>query len=407
MYTFSECLRAALISIRGHGFRSVLTTLGIIIGVAAVIATISIIQGLSHSIGQQFEGLGANTLTIQSYTPFKEQLNGRIARLDDDDLQILQHRLQGVHAITPILHSQVNRQVRFRAHSAFTSVMGTTRNYQNVAQTYVKYGRFISHSDELTRRRVTAIGEKLRKNLELPENPVGQYIEVNGEWVKIVGLMEEKGELFGFSQDDFAILPYSTMQSINGNFWGNNIQIQLNIDDLEQMDVIKDRITRLLRKSRSLTDDQDDDFRIQSSKQLRASISNVLNSVTAVMGGIVGISLLVGGIGIMNIMLVSVTERTREIGVCKAIGATRNFVLIQFLIEALLLSCTGGLIGLALGYGIGALGALMIPGMPAAHVPLWAIALSVGSSALIGIIFGILPAAKAASLDPIESLRFE
>lgn len=407
MYALTECFRAALISIRGHGFRSLLTTLGIIIGVAAVIATISIIQGLSHTIGEQFKGLGANTLSIQAYAPFKDQLNGRFARLDDKDLKILQYRLQGVHSITPILHSQIRGQVRYRSLSTFSNVQGTTRNYQNVAQSFIKEGRFLSHSDEQTRRRVAIIGEELRKNLELPANPVGEYIEVHGEWVKVIGLLEEKGKLLGFSQDDLIILPYSTMQSINGHFWGNNIQIQLSVNDIEEMQAVKDKIRRLLRESRSLLDDQEDDFKIQSSEQLKSSISNVLNSVTAVMGGIVSISLLVGGIGIMNIMLVSVTERTREIGVCKAIGAKRHFILLQFLIEALLLSCFGGLVGLLLGYGIGALASLVIPNFPAAHVPFWAILLSLGSSAFIGVIFGILPAAKAANLDPIDSLRFE
>ena len=166
-------------------------------------------------------------------------------------------------------------------------------------------------------------------------------------------------------------------------------------------------MTRLLRAAHNLEEDDDDDFRIQTADQLQDSIDTILGTATVVMGGIVGISLLVGGIGIMNIMLVSVTERTREIGICKAIGAKRHHILLQFLLEALVLCLLGGMVGLIIGYGIGALAASLIPGFPDAYTPLWAVGLALGFSGAVGVVFGILPAAKAANLDPISSLRYE
>jgi putative ABC transport system permease protein len=406
MFTLIECFRAALISIRAHGFRSLLTTLGIIIGVASVIATVAIVQGLSYSITQQLQGLGATSLSVYSYTPFQEQMKGRFARITPDDLQLITDRVDGIESITPILASHFSSTIRYGSKSTFTRVQGTTKSFQQVQQLYMTSGRFLADSDNQTRRRVCVIGEEVRSNLSLPKNPVGEFIEISGEWVKIVGLVEAKGDLLGFKQDDFILLPYSTMRSLNGNQVEADIQIQLTVNNIDDMDAVTERIRRLLRQSHRITDG-DDDFKIQSAEQLKSSITNVTSSITLVMGGIVSISLLVGGIGIMNIMLVSVTERTREIGICKAIGAKRHHILLQFLMESLLLCLLGGLIGLAIGYGLGMGLALMIPGFPPAYVPWWAIAISVGFSGAIGVIFGIIPAAKAANLDPIDSLRYE
>ena len=404
-----ESIRAAFTSISAHAFRSFLTTLGIIIGVASVIATVSIIQGLSYTIGQQFQGLGSNSITIRSYTPMKDRMQGRIARLTPADLDLVSYRVSGIESITPVLYSQSNTsgQIRYGTETAFASIQGTTYTYQQVASLYAKYGRFLSDSDNKTRRRVCIIGEELRKTLSLPEDPTGEFIAINGEWIKIIGLMEPRGEIFGQSQDNFVLLPYNSMQSLMGNIVEPDIFIQLTIASLEEIEAIKSRIKRLLRDSHELKPDVDDDFNIQTAEQLTDSFNNILNSVTVVMGGIVSISLLVGGIGIMNIMLVSVTERTREIGICKAIGAKRQHILLQFLLEALILCLLGGIIGLILGYGIGILAASYIPNFPPAHTPLWAVMLALGFSVMVGMVFGILPAAKAANLDPIEALRYE
>jgi putative ABC transport system permease protein len=285
--------------------------------------------------------------------------------------------------------------------------VGTTHSYQKVAQAFVSAGRFMSLSDDDTRRNIAVIGQQVREDLSLPEDPVGEYIQVNNEWLKIVGVLEEKGSFLGQGQDNQVVVPFSTMARLNGNRWRPNIQIQLAVADINDIETVTQTIRRLLRNAHGLDEDEDDDFGFQTADQLQDAIGSILDTVTVVMGGIVSISLLVGGIGIMNIMLVSVTERTREIGICKAIGAKRHHILLQFLLEALVLCLIGGAVGLAIGYGIAALATAIIPGFPGAHTPLWAVALALGFSGAIGLIFGILPAAKAANLDPISSLRYE
>jgi putative ABC transport system permease protein len=298
-------------------------------------------------------------------------------------------------------------QVRYGSQTTTSQVFGTTYSYQDVGQYFSQYGRFLSDSDNSTRRRVAVIGEQVREDLTLPENPVGEFVQINGEWLRIIGLLEAKGEILGQSQDNRVMIPYSTMVSLQGNQRQPDIAIQLTLANLDDLENISQTIARLLRNAHNLGRDDEDDFRIQTAQQLQETFSSILTNVTIVMAGIVGISLLVGGIGIMNIMLVSVTERTREIGICKAIGAKRHHILLQFLLEALVLCLLGGLVGLAIGYGLGALAASFIPGFPAAHTPWWAVVLALGFSAGVGVLFGILPAAKAANLDPISSLRYE
>ena len=285
--------------------------------------------------------------------------------------------------------------------------MGTTYAYQDVAQSYTEIGRFLAQSDNLTRRRVAVIGEDVRENLSLPEDPINEYVELSGEWFKIVGLLEPMGDIMGQSRDNIVLIPYSTMVSIQGNQSRIDIGIQLNLTPAANVENVSSQLTTLLRNAHELSSNEDDDFRIQTAEQLMEQFDQILGTLTMVIGGIVSISLLVGGIGIMNIMLVSVTERTREIGICKAIGAKSHHILMQFLIEALLLSLLGGLIGLISGYGLGMLIANSIPDFPPANVPLWAASLALGFSGFVGVLFGILPAAKAARLDPIDALRYE
>lgn len=410
MFSLIESFRSAISSVKAHGFRSFLTTLGIIIGVSSTIAVVSVVQGLSYSINKQFEGLGANSLTISSYTPLKEALKGKRSRISSNDFLTIKERVQGINFITPLLFSQsgVGSLVKYQGEQSFPKIYGTTHTYQNVQNIDIKYGRFISYSDNVTRRKVAVIGEDLRRNLSLPKDPTGIYIEVFGDWLKVIGLAEPKGSLFGIiSQDDFLSMPFSTMQGLIGHLVQPDIRIQMEIKDINSIDEMKLEIKQLLRIQHSLKTKEDDDFRIQTSEQLTEGISNVIDTMTVVLAGIVSISLLVGGIGIMNIMLVSVTERTREIGITKALGAKRHHILMQFLIEAIVLSLLGGVIGIALGYGLGALASALIPGFPPANVPLWTVAIAFGFSAFVGVLFGILPAAKAANLDPIDALRYE
>jgi len=409
MFSLLESLRSALASIRAHALRSFLTTLGIIIGVASVIAVVSVIQGLSHSISNQFAGLGSNSLTLRSDTSFEEAMQGKRNRLTLRDYEAIVHHIEDIHSVTPmfVTGGDFGGTIRAGANSAISRVLATTPSYQDTQQVFPAQGRFITPADDRSRRRVAVIGEKLRENLRLPEDPVGSFIEISGEWFRVVGLMEERGDLFGFSQDDYAIIPFGTGMALSPDPLRQDISISFNVADIEQIDPVRDRITALLRQLHGLKPGQRNDFKVETAKQLTQSFAGIIDSITVVLGSIVGVSLLVGGIGIMNIMLVSVTERTREIGISKALGAKRHHIMMQFLIEATTLSVLGGLIGLLLGYALGFGAAKMIPGFPDAVVPWWAVLLAFGFSTLVGIVFGLMPAAKAARLDPIEALRYE
>ena len=406
-FSLVESSRSALAAIFANRLRSFLTTLGIIIGVASVIAVVSVTGGMSAFIGDSFASLGADSLTIRSYTPFEDLMKGVRSRLTPADLELIEKRGEGIASITPVLEANRSSQIKYGPQTAYSQIMGTTYAYQDVAQSYTEIGRFLAQSDNLTRRRVAVIGEDVRENLSLPEDPINEYVELSGEWFKIVGLLEPMGDIMGQSRDNIVLIPYSTMVSIQGNQSRIDIGIQLNLTPAANVENVSSQLTTLLRNAHDLSSDEDDDFRIQTAEQLMEQFDQILGTLTMVIGGIVSISLLVGGIGIMNIMLVSVTERTREIGICKAIGAKSHHILMQFLIEALLLSLLGGLIGLISGYGLGMLIANSIPDFPPANVPLWAASLALGFSGFVGVLFGILPAAKAARLDPIDALRYE
>jgi putative ABC transport system permease protein len=247
----------------------------------------------------------------------------------------------------------------------------------------------------------------LRENLKLPENPMGMFIEIGGEWFKIIGVTETQGDAFGFSKDDYALIPFSVGQTIAGNDAKLDITVTFNVNQIAELDAVQERLNALLRQLHHLKPGQRSDFKVQTAQQLTETFSNIIDKVTLVLGSVVSISLLVGGIGIMNIMLVSVTERTREIGICKALGAQRHHILFQFLIESTTLSLLGGLIGLGVGYLFSIVFSKLIPGFPDAILPWWAAMLAIGFSTLVGVVFGILPAAKAGNLNPIDALRYE
>jgi putative ABC transport system permease protein len=406
LYALQECLRSALSAILQHRLRSFLTMLGIIIGVASVICVIAMVQGMSSRISQLFEGLGSSTLTLQADTPLEDRLRGQINRLRVTDVDELRYRIEGISHITPVVPVQAGA-VNWGAQTATGQFFGTSESLQDVQHLFPRTGRFITKSDDDSRRRVVVLGDKVRKDLKMPERPEGEFVQLGREWFKVIGVMEPRGEVFGQNLDMFMLMPYQTALAFSGTQVRPDFQITFVVDDPDNVDNVKQQVISLIRRAHGLKKDDPNDFQVQASDSIAKTFSQVTSMITLVVGGIVGISLLVGGIGIMNIMLVSVTERTREIGIAKALGAPRRFILLQFLIEAMVLAVIGGLIGMVLGFALAYAVAGLIPNFPSPSVPWWAVVGSALFSMLIGMIFGILPASKAANLAPIDALRYE
>jgi putative ABC transport system permease protein len=409
LHALLECLRSALASVRAYGLRSVLTMLGIVIGVASVICMVALVQGLSQSVAQEFQGLGGNMLTLRADTPLEDELRGKFNRLRSTDLDELAYRIDGISNLTPVIIPGGRAGVEVRAGTQLSSgqVLGTTPSYQDVQRIYPKLGRFLADSDGTERRRIVVLGEKARRDLKLPPDPIGRHIQIGAEWFRIVGVMEPRGEFFGVSQDNYLLVPYETALVLNGGGEEPDLWISFTVLDADQIDNIKARVSTLMRQQHKLRPGQADTFKVESADALAQSFKQLSTLVTLVLACVVGVSLLVGGVGIMNIMLVSVTERTREIGIAKALGATRGFILIQFLIESVVLAVIGGLIGIVLGVVLSHGIAALIPHFPSPAVPWWAVVGAAGFSGLVGIAFGILPARSAANLMPIDALRHE
>jgi putative ABC transport system permease protein len=406
LYAVQECLRSAMASIQSHRLRSFLTMLGVIIGVASVICVIAMVQGLSGRISQLFEGLGSSTLTVQAETSLEDRLRGKVNRLRLTDVDELRYRMDGISHITPIVPVSVG-QVTWGSQSATGQFFGTTGSLQDVQHLFPRTGRFITESDDESRRRVVVLGDKVRKDLKMPERPEGEFVQLGREWFKVIGVMEPRGEVFGQNLDMFMLMPYQTALAFTGEQVRPDFNITFVVDDPDAVENVKQRVIALIRRAHGLGKDEPNDFEVQASDSISKTFAQVMGSITLVVGGVVGISLLVGGIGIMNIMLVSVTERTREIGIAKALGAPRRFIMLQFLIEAMLLAVIGGLIGMVIGFALAYGVAAMIPDFPPPSVPWWAVVGSALFSMMIGIVFGILPASKAANLTPIDALRYE
>jgi putative ABC transport system permease protein len=407
MYLMIESLRAAWLNLMAHRLRSFLTTLGILIGTASVVAVVALMSGFADSIKAQFADLGGTALTLKPVNNRENWTTGNLNMLKLSDLDVLRYKVEGVSHVAPEMGVSYSGTVRYRGRNASPQVVATTADYVWVEHRLPEFGRFLVESDDQGHRRVAVIGPKLRDDLKLPDNPVGEFIQVGSEWFKVIGVMEKRGEIFGFSQDDYLIVPFDVGRALQGQNRRLMFEAHFTVAAMDQIDTVKDKVNRAIRAAHKLPTGKDDDFEVTSADQLAKQFGQITGMATLVLGGIVSISLLVGGIGIMTVMLVSVTERTREIGILKALGATRRDILVQFLLEAGLLSLLGGVVGIVLGVLLGHGIAALIPNFPPASVPIW---ISIGAAlfcAAVGVIFGIMPASKAANLDPIEALRYE
>jgi putative ABC transport system permease protein len=396
---------SALSALRANKARSLLTALGIIIGVAAVIAIVALGEGASASVASQLQGLGTDVLTI---TPGSTQSGGArsgagnaVTLTAADATAIAQ--VDGVGAASPVVSGTA--QIVAGSQNWSTRVQAVAPSYQPIEDWTVADGSFFTDQDNTASDNVAVLGKTVADNL-FPggQSAVGQTIRVRNVPFKVIGVLASKGSGFGGDQDDTVMIPFQTGQ-VRLFGAGSINQIVLQVADANQMTTVQSKIDNLLRTRHKLQTGAASDFTIRNNNDIISRVSSVSSTMTVLLGGVAAVSLVVGGIGIMNIMLVSVTERTREIGIRLAIGAQPGDVLAQFLVEAVVLSVLGGVIGIALGAG----SAVLLPVVAglAAVVPWNAIVVAFGFSALIGVFFGIYPARRASQLDPIVALRYE
>lgn len=400
-----ESVRSALEAIKTNKLRSILTTLGIIIGVTTVIAVISVITGLKQQVATSFSSLGANVLYVQKW-PWVMGGGGvdwwKIRQRKDigmEEYHALKEYGSSFKYVAP-QNSSIYDIIRGDKRSNGVSVDGTTEDYPEIMNQHVKLGRFLSEDDIQYKRDVCVLGDDVASTLFSDENPIGQNVRIGGRLFTVIGLLEELGELMGQSMDNVAIIPYTTMTKFTGR--RRSLTITVLAEDEEET---TQEIRWILRRIRKVKEDEEDDFSINSAGALTQQFNQLTRAMFIIMVGIAGISLVVGGIGIMNIMLVSVTERTREIGVRKAIGAKSSEILGQFLLESIMICLVGGLIGIFFGFSITKL--ISLAGKIPFGMPFWSILLGFGFSFFTGVFFGFYPARKASSLSPVEALRYE
>ena len=406
--------RLALGSLLANKLRAVLTMLGIIIGVAAVITLISVGEGVQDVVVSEFQGLGNNLLFVVPGSPDANEFTGDLVRaeLTNDDYLALANP-SAVPDLVRVAPTYGRPAVVTRGgEEARTTVTGTTPDYTDVRDFYPIEGDFFTEQDVTTAARVAVLGQSVYEQL-FPDGtpPVGETIRINNVNFRVIGLMEEKGGSGFNDQDDVVLIPLNTAQRrlfparrADGEYRVDQILAQVASEERQDAAIVE--MALALRESRGIAYRDEEDFTILSQSDVIGALSQITNVLTLFLGLIAGISLLVGGIGIMNIMLVSVTERTREIGLRKAVGARRSAILWQFLTEAVILSSIGGVIGLALGVA----GAWLISSLSdtlQATVAWDSVVLAILFSAAVGLFFGIYPARRAAGLNPIDALRYE
>ena len=394
----------ALRSISRHKLRSFLTTLGIIIGVAAVVTMVTLGQATTAAVQKSISSLGSNILQVRPGQGFGRGGGGpRPPDFKPEDVEAIRNQIAGVTAVAP--QAQASVTAIYNGNNWSTTVNGTTSDYFRVQSWPLTSGRLFLGDEETAGKSVCIIGSTVQTNLFHGTTALGQRIRVGGISCDVIGTLSTRGQAgFGGDQDDVIIMPIKTVQR---RFTGStDVRLMLvSVDTAYQSAAVQSSIEDLLRQRRNITGGKDDDFNIFDTAQISQTLNTSTTLLTNIVTAVAAISLVVGGIGIMNIMLVSVTERTREIGIRLAIGAVANEVLLQFLVEAVVLSCLGGVMGLAL-----ALVATLIIS-PLAQVDfIWVPSINLvafGVSALIGVVFGYFPARRAAALNPIDALRHE
>jgi len=381
----------------------------VMIGVASVIAVVSLVQGMQYKISNDLQSIGSTFIEV--YPDPGDQRNPFLQKLPDltvDDAEAVRKGTTSVREWTPIFISQAQMKLGDALHNS--QLYAVNNSYQEVVNHWVEHGRFFSPLDEEGKKRVAIVGLEIINALKLGREPVGKVIQINGNAFTVIGVFEKKGGTFGNNQDDIVVIPFSTATAIYGSDNMRKLVLAFQMRTNADLDLTKEQVTEILRARHHIKKGDPNDFRILAQEEIMKTVSTILMNTTMVMAAVVGIALLVGGIGIMNIMLVSVTERTREIGIRKSIGARRRDVLLQFLIEAIALSGLGGAVGVIGGFLLANIARMLLARLvqlPPVHTPLWAILLAFGFCAFLGTLFGIYPAAKASKLDPIEALRYE
>ena len=398
-----EAIKLALQSIRRNALRSFLTVLGIVIGVGAVIAMVTIGNGTTAKITADLAKLGSNLLFVSPGQFGPGRVSSEARAFNARDVEAMRSQLGGVRAVAPVAQKSVT--VVSGAESRNTVVTGTDHAYFVTQDWMLTAGRSFLDGEVRAGRAVCVIGKTVQEELFSRADPIGQSIRVQNVSCEVIGLLEAKGQSsFGTDQDDIVILPIRAFQR---RIAGNTDIARIYVSARDGVDTarVQAEIERLLRERRNISPGEEDDFSVRDMEQIVQATAGATTMLTGLLGAVAAVSLLVGGIGIMNIMLVSVTERTREIGIRLAIGAEEGQVLLQFLVEAVVLSLFGGLIGVLGGLALAGLGTARL-GVPFLLDPSIML-IAFGFSALVGILFGYFPARRAARLDPIEALRRE
>ena len=404
--TFSDILKESWLSISGNKIRSFLTVLGIVIGVMAVVIMVAVGETVESEISNQFSALGTNTIMIRAGVARMGGVRtGNMQTLTMSDAEVISS-LPGVVAVSPV--QTTGAQVVYGNQNQSTSLLGVTPAYTIVQNVEVEQGTFFNQFDVRNASTYAVMGPKIVEKLEMPANPVGQIIRVQNVPLTVIGVTRAKGDSAMGSMDDMIYVPISTLKKrIQGSRFPNAVQmIVIKLAPDADNNLFIEQITTILRARHRLKPGTEDDFQIMDMKQIMETMSTVTGYMKMLLIAIAAVSLLVGAIGIMNMMLVSVAERTREIGVRKAIWAREKQIITQFLSESVLISFIGSMIGLVLGVGLSqGVGRLILH----YHVPfsLWPVVLSVGVAIVVGLASGVMPAFKAAKLNPIDSLRYE